>query len=339
MQLAITGGSGYVGTNLVRLLLQQGHQVRVIDRSPPRDLGRAGLSYVEANILDPQQVAEALKGVEILFHLVAKITLAEEDPVAWTLNVDGVRVVAEAALASGVRRMVHCSSIHAFDQYRCGGHITLDSARSTARDIPVYDRSKWAGEQELQKVIAKGLDAVICNPTGVYGPVDYTHSRVNDTLLQSGLGKLPAITEGGFDFVDVRDVAKGLALAAEKGRTGANYILGGHYLSMMEITRLAAQAVGRPGPRRALPLWLLRLLLPLIGPLSARSGREPMTKASIAAIAASPHVDLSATQRDLGYAPRPAAESTRDLMAFYIGTGKLAPEPGVSLPALAEDAL
>ncbi|WP_141549945.1 NAD-dependent epimerase/dehydratase family protein, partial [Nocardia farcinica] len=95
-----------------------------------------------------------------VYHLVAVITLAEKNDLAWRVNTEGVRVVAEAALATGVRRMVHASSIHAFDQYTCGGSIDETSARSTDPSLPVYDRSKWQGEIELRAVIDQGLDAV-----------------------------------------------------------------------------------------------------------------------------------------------------------------------------------
>ena len=155
MKVAVTGAGGFVGTNLLKLLLEQGHEVRAIDRAPSAHVSSPKLEWVNADILDEAAMRKAFKGIEIVYHLVAKITLANEDPVAWKLNVDGVRCVAEAALAAGVRRVVHCSSIHAFDQYVCNGHLDTTSARSENPAIPVYDRSKWAGEKELRKVIAK----------------------------------------------------------------------------------------------------------------------------------------------------------------------------------------
>lgn len=323
MRVAVTGAGGFVGTNLVQLLLEQGHEVRGIDRVRPASAVGRKLSWVEADILDPAAMRKALGGVEVVYHLVAKITLAHEDPVAWRINTEGVRTVAEAALAAGVRRMVHCSSIHAFDQYRCGGRVDPSSPRSTDPSIPVYDRSKYAGERELHQVIAQGLDAVICNPAGVYGPVDYTHSRINALLLKAARGQVPVITEGGFDFVDVRDVARGLMLAAERGRCGENYLLGGHYVPMLELLRLAANAVGRKGPRFALPLRWLRAALPVLEPLSRRRGSDAISEAAIAAIECSPVMDYSKSVSELGYAPRPAAESVRDLIAFYVGSGEL----------------
>ncbi|QHS09942.1 NAD-dependent epimerase/dehydratase family protein [Sinimarinibacterium sp. NLF-5-8] len=322
MKVAVTGAGGFVGTNLLQLLVEQGHQVRAIDRVAAAHVQSDQIEWVNADILDQDAMQKALGGIEVIYHLVAKITLAQEDPVAWKLNVEGVRTVAEAALAAGVRRMVHCSSIHAYDQYVCNGHLDASSARTVDASRPVYDRSKYAGEQALREVIAKGLDAVICNPTGVYGPVDYSNSRINYNALLAARGKLPAMPEGGFDFVDVRDVVKGFTLAAEKGRTGENYLLGGHFLPMYDLCTMAAQTVGRKGPRVKIPLKLLKAIVPIVSRLNLVK-EDALSEASIAAIEASPRVDYQKTIDELGYQPRSAQQTIRDLIAFYLQQGQL----------------
>lgn len=219
MKVAVTGAAGFVGTNLLDLLVRSGHEVTAIDRIRSEHAPE-GVTWVNGDVLDVESMKRALDGVEVVYHLVAMITLAQKDDLAWTVNTKGVRTVAEAALAVGVRRMVHCSSVHSFDQSNCGGVLDEQSPRSVDASIPVYDRSKWAGEIELRAVIETGLDAVICNPTGVYGPVDYGLSRVNSLLRNAARGRVPAAVHGAFDFVDVRDVAAGLIAAGEKGRTG-----------------------------------------------------------------------------------------------------------------------
>ena len=131
MRVAVTGAAGFVGINLVRHLVAQGDEVRAIDRVCSDKVSGAELSWVDADVLDVDAMRQALQGVEIVYHLVAKITLAAHDEFAWTLNTKGVRTVAEAAHAAGARRMVHCSSVHAFDQYRCDGRIDESARRST----------------------------------------------------------------------------------------------------------------------------------------------------------------------------------------------------------------
>lgn len=332
MLMAVTGASGFVGLNLVQQLLDDGHRVRAIDRLPNQRLNRPGVTFMEGDVLSSASMRRALKGVDRVYHLVARITLAAEDEAAWTLNTKGVRTVAEAALASGVKRMIHCSSIHAYDQYRCGGHIDESSVRSTQPGIPVYDRSKYAGEQELREVIAAGLDAVICNPTGVYGPVDYGLSRINGLLRNAALGRLPVLLTGGFDFVDVRDVAAGLALAGDKGRTGENYLLGGHFIEALKFFRLGARAVNRRGPLFAIPLGAIKPLVPMAERIGRRFGSDAISEGAIAAVECAPVVSHAKATRELGYAPRPAEQSVRDLIAFLISSNQLSPAPRAAKP-------
>lgn len=325
MNIAITGGSGYIGLNLAAQLLQSGHQVRCLDRvrSPRLD---PRVTYLQTDIFDGRALDAALDGVDVVYHLVAKITLAQEDPVAWRINTDGVRNVAEAALRQKVKRMVHVSSCASFDQVLCKGHLSETSPRSTDPTLPVYSRSKYVGEQEFLKVVAKGLSGVICYPTGVYGPVDYspTISRISTVLLDAARGKVPAMVQGSFDLVDVRDVAAGLILASEHGKTGENYLLGGHYTEMMSICQLAAGYVGRKGPRVEIPIKLLKALSPLATKLSRKPNAEdhPLSKYALETIETSPRVNRDKAQSHLGYAPRPLQESVRDLITFFVAQGE-----------------
>ena len=324
MKVAVTGAAGFVGSNLVTLLVDQGHEVVAIDRIPSEHWPNHGVTFVKGDVLDPAGMESAFDGVEIVYHMVAMITLKQEDEVAWNLNTNGVRIVAEAALKAGVRRLVHCSSVHSFNQYDCGGQLNESSPRSESMDIPVYDRSKWAGEQELQKVIAKGLDAVICNPTGVYGPTDYGLSRVNKMLRDSARGRVPAVISGGFDFVDVRDVVIGLTLAAEKGRTGENYLLTGHNITMKWAFNMAARITGRRGPVVAFPLSWITAILPIAEPIAAKFGSDVVSRAAMGSLIAQPEVDGSKASSELGYQPRRASETIQDLITFLISSRQFA---------------
>ncbi|MEV6768971.1 NAD-dependent epimerase/dehydratase family protein [Nocardia sp. NPDC051030] len=319
MKVAVTGAAGFLGTNLLRLLTDRGHEVTAIDRVRPTGASEPGVTWVSGDVLDPASMRSCLEGAEVVYHLVALITLAHKNDLAWRVNTEGVRVVAEAAREVGVRRMVHTSSIHAFNQYSCGGTINERAPRSIDPDLPVYDRSKWQGEVELRKVIDQGLDAVICNPTGVYGPIDHSDSRINVTLWDSARGRTPVMIGGGFDLVDVRDVAKGLVLAGERGKTGENYLLGGHFVNMLEITRLAAEINGKFKPAFAIPPKIIAALLPVLEPASRAFGSDRISKASMGALLSAPIVERTKATTELGYQPRPAAETVRDLIDFYNG--------------------
>jgi dihydroflavonol-4-reductase len=324
MRIAVTGAAGFVGTNLVERLVEQGHEVVAIDRVRPAHAIRSDLvTWKSADVLDPESLRTAFEGVEIVYHLVAVITLAQNNDLAWRINTTGVGNVAEAALASGVRRLVHCSSIHSFDQYAAGGFIDETSARSTDEKIPVYDRSKWFGEVALRRVIDKGLDAVICNPTGVYGPVDHGPSRINGLLRDAARGRVPAMIQGQFDLVDVRDVAIGLTLAAEHGRTGENYLLGGEMVTIYQAMRLAARRMGRRGPVFTLPLSFFGAIVPVAEPIGKMFGSDVLSRASLGAMLHSPVVDRTKAGTELGYSPRSSEQTIADLVDFYRGVGEI----------------
>lgn len=317
MKVAVTGAAGYLGTNLIPLLVERGHEVVAIDRAAPTTADPA-VTWVEGDVLDPASMRAALAGTEVVYHLVALITLAEQNDLAWRVNTEGVRVTAEAALEAGVRRFVHTSSIHAFDQYRAGGNIDETSSRSDDPGLPVYDRSKWSGELALRPVIERGLDAVIVNPTGVYGPVDFPDrlSRLNAIAAQAMRGRIPVMIGGGFDLVDVRDVAHGLILAGEKGRTGENYLLGGEMTTMIDFCRMAAARTGAKGPRFAIPAKALGAMLPVLAPIGKLLGSDSLSKAALGAVISAPVVDHGKAERELGYRPRPTTETVNDLVDF-----------------------
>ncbi|MFE3985855.1 NAD-dependent epimerase/dehydratase family protein [Nocardia tengchongensis] len=327
MKIGVTGAAGFVGTNLIDALVAEGHDVVAIDRVRNPRVQSDQVGWVEGDVLNPDSMRRALEGVEQVYHLVAMITLRMEDPLAWRVNTEGVRHVAEAALAVGARRFVHVSSVHSFDQEICGPVLDETSPRSERPEIPVYDRSKWAGEQELRKVIDKGLDATICNPTGIWGPVEYATgkwSRLNGIARDAARGLVPAfISDAAFDIVDVRDVVAGAMLAAEKGRTGENYLLGGDYRPLIQWVRLNARVAGRRGPRIGFPLSLLSGIMPVAEPICAALGSDVLSQAMLNALSAAPRVDYSKAKHELGYEPHTLEQSVRDFVSFLIQSGQM----------------
>ncbi len=325
MRVAVTGAAGYLGVNLLHHLVGDGHQVTAIDRRSSALAPAENVRWAVADVLDGAEMRSALAGAEIVYHLAAKITLKQHDPDAWRINTEGVATVAEAALGVGVRRLVHCSTVHTFDETRSGPVLTERSVRSDRADMPVYARSKYAGERALLALLDRGLDAVICNPTGVYGPIDDPDrlSRMNSMVLDGALGRAPASVAGGFDFVDVRDVAQGLVLAAESGRTGENYLLPGEMVTIHHLLAKAAKATGRRGPLVAVPLSVVEAILPLAQPISEAFGSDVLSAGSVQALLTAVRVDGSKARDELGYRPRPFAQTVRDMVAYLVQAGVL----------------
>jgi dihydroflavonol-4-reductase len=325
----VTGAPGFIGVNLVPRLCALGWHVRSYGLTPFEMPGVVGVSSVIGDVRDRRRLDEALAGVDVVFHLAAVITLLHDDPEAWDVNTKGPATVARAALDHGVTRLVHCSSVHAFDLSRARPRLREDSPRA-GPDRPLYDRSKAAGEAAVREVVADGLDAVIVNPTAIIGPIDPGPSRANGVLLAAARGHLPVAVAGGFDWVDVRDVVDGCVAALDRGRTGESYLLSGHQATSVQIGRLAAGMNGRLGPLFGLPAWMAETIAPIGERVGRLWGSDDFTPASIGTLLDDPLVDSSRAVRELGYRPRPLETTVRDLVRWFRDVGALGGRPGFS---------
>ncbi len=325
MRVLVTGAAGFLGRNLVAALSERGDMVTATDVATNLPSDTDNVAWRRLDVLDAHRVGELMPGHDLVFHLAARITLHARDNDAWRLNTQGVRNVSRAALAAAVPRFVHCSSVHSFDT-SAPGVLTEDSPRSVeGTALPLYDRSKFAGEAELHRAIADGLPAVIANPTGVFGPPDMgpRMSRMNGMLRDAALGRIPVDIRGGFDWVDVRDVTAGLLQTAHHGRVGENYLLGGHRLSIHTAFRTAANVTGRRGPLFALPHWSVRGIVPLATAIGRRVDSDLLTVASMSALRWNPRVDHGKARVELGYRTRPSQQTIRDLVTYFVAAGRL----------------
>lgn len=320
----VTGAGGHLGGNLVRALLAQGQRVRAVDLHWKRTLDGLEVDWCPADLRDPASIREALAGADVVYHLAAVISISgDPEGRVWSTNVGGVATVAEAALACGVRRLVHCSSVHAFDIEICGGALDESSPRSVRGQLPVYDRSKAAGEAELREWIKNGLDAVVVNPTGLIGPYDFEPSRMGRFFLALQRGKLWALVDGSFDWVDVRDVAAALMAAASHGRSGESYLVAGYRLSLRELAQTAAQVTGVRIPPVLVPMAVAQLgawMLSARGRWSSKS--SPLfTSESMHALSNCPHIVSRKAELELGHRPRPAVTTLTDLYDWFEQAG------------------
>ncbi|MCA9657687.1 MAG: SDR family oxidoreductase [Myxococcales bacterium] len=327
MKVVVTGATGHVGANLVRALLREGHEVRAMVRDDRVGLDGLEVEFVRGDVRDPASLRRAFAGAELVFHLAAMISISgDRKGLVPAINVHGVRNAAEAALAVGARRMVHVSSIHAFGLDDRSAPLDERRPRALESFEPAYNLSKNAGEVELRKVIDRGLDATIVNPTGIVGPFDYRPSRMGRLFLQLYRRSLPSLVPGGFDFVDVRDVVAGILSAAERGETGENYILGGRYVPVRELASIAERITGRRPPRVSAPMWLARATAPFFELGGRVTGREPLyTRESLSALRANPDIRHDKAKAALGHRPRPFEETVRDTYAWFASHGVLPP--------------
>lgn len=256
--ILITGGTGFLGLTLVRLLVGRGKHVRLLVRANSSRLGLDSdlIEFVRGDVTDAASVRAAMFGCEQVYHLAAWVQIS---PWGWDVarqtNVEGTRHVCSAALELGVRRVVHTSSIATI----ATGTMSDPADEGTACDLRArtnrtpYYRSKRAAEKVVLDHVRRGLDAVIVNPTYLVGPWDVKPSS-GRILIHTATGRLPLYpSRGGVNCADVGQVAAGHVLAMERGKTGARYILGGENLSFKSYLSRIAVVARVPAPRIGVP--------------------------------------------------------------------------------------
>jgi dihydroflavonol-4-reductase len=328
MIVAVTGPTGHIGANLVRTLLSKGHKVRTLVHNDQKALEGLDVEIIKGDVADLYSLQKAFTGAEMVYHLAAVISISMNDwPAVEAVNVTGTRNVVEACLSSNVRRLIHFSSIHAMTQEPL--NEVLDERRPLvdSQGCPPYDRSKAAGELAVRQGIEQGLDAVIVSPTSVIGPYDYQLSHMGTVFLALAQGKLPALVEGGFDWVDVRDVVSGAIAAAEKAPQGAKYMLSGHYATVCELAEISENILGISAPRFVCPTWLARTGAPVVGTFNQLTRtRQLFTAVSIRALTnCNTHISHERAAQELGYNPRPLKETISDIYSWFQKSGKLEP--------------
>jgi nucleoside-diphosphate-sugar epimerase len=297
----VTGGTGFVGTNLLLELAHQGWAITALHR-PGADTGRvAGLdiNWVEGDITEIDSLRRAMpEGVGAVFHVAADISIWSRHNERQTrTNVGGTRNMVEVALEKGAARFVHVSSIAVWGL--ASGSIDETSPKLGQVSSVNYHRTKFAAEEIVREAVPRGLDAVMVNPPNIMGPYDVAGWARLIRLVHAG--KLPGAPDGNSSFCDVREVAKALVRAAEVGHTGENYLLGGVDASYLEAVQVIGDVTGKRTPRRAMPGWLLALVGRIYVLIAAITGREPQaTPEGIAMVRRRQSFDCSKAQAELG---------------------------------------
>lgn len=325
--IVVTGAPGHLGNNLVRLLLHDGYQVRCMVLRGESLIPLQGLDVeiVEGDVRDPASLDRAFTGADVVYHLASVISLTPgHSDLLEQVNVRGARHVAEACLKGGVRRLAYTSSIHALVEPPHGSVIDESAPCDPSRIRMEYSRSKASATLEVMDVAGKGLDAVVLYPTGIIGPFDFKPSEMGQVVLDYVRGKIPARIAGGYDFVDVRDVARGHILAAEKGTAGNGYILSGEWISVDDIMAELSSVAQVSTPRVRVPLALARVVAFVSTLLGATFKTKPLLNTdALGTLMSNSLVSCEKSKRELGYAARPVRESLRDTVDWFRQVGML----------------
>ena len=290
MDALVTGGTGFVGANLVRELVGAGASVRVLARpgGDRRALEGVKVEIAEGDLLAPASLARACVGVDTVYHVAADYRLWAPDPaVLHRVNVDGTRAMLEAAGAAGARRVVYTSTVGALGIPKDGAPGTEDTPVSVADMVGPYKTSKFLAQQAALELARRGLPVVIVNPSAPIGPWDVKPTPTGQMIVDFMAGRMFATLDTGLNLVHVRDVAQGHVLAAERGRVGETYILGATRgnLSLAEIGRLLAELTGRRPPRVRVPYalaWCGAACMETIARVTGGAPRVPLTAVRMA---------------------------------------------------------
>lgn len=329
MQAAITGATGLLGSNLAIQLLEKGHSVRCTYRgkSPPGHLREFAIEWVRADLDDPASLRQALAGCDVVFHCAALISfLRRPTPETIKTNVDGTRNVIEAVRHAGVKRLVHCSSVVTCAISTSGQPVdeTLPWNFADFGVDEAYSITKRQAEELVVAEVGRGLDAVIVNPCYMLGPYDPKPSS-GRMIIELIHGKVPGSPTGMNNFVDVRDVARGMIAAWQRGRTGERYILGNENLSYRDVFRLIARVAGVKPPLLTLPQALAKTVGWLGDAAQRITGREAMVNSvTVRYSYLSGYIYSSEkARRELGYEPGPLEPAIRDAIAWFRSRGML----------------
>ena len=323
MRILVTGGTGFVGRQVVEALQARGDQVRVLVRGD-RDRLPADVEAIEGDVRDAVVVGRGVDGVDAVIHLAASIAVAgRRDTDMATINEVGPAVVAALCRAAGVR-MVHVSSVHALQGLPTEPPVTEASGLALEGKRLAYDRSKARGQQAVLTEVAQGLDARIVNPVGVMGPGDTEPSPVGAMLLQMARGELPALVAAGFWWVDVRDVRDAVLAALDRGAPGARYLVSGEHRSIPDLARRVHACGGAAPPRIVTPIWLAALTAPGAVAYARWTGRRALySPDSVAVLRCHQRLDDSQTRLALELSPRTIDQAVADALDSFRRAGML----------------
>jgi len=305
----ITGALGFLGNAIMDNLLSQNKQVRILDIGEDKYnlLEGKEVEFFKGNITKPETLEAFFTTKEdeelIVIHAAGLVSISSKvSNAVHDVNVNGTRNIVEMCKAHNVKRLVYVSSVHAIPELPKTEIIS---------EVLDFDPDKVKGEYSKTKALATkivlesvndGLDVVVVHPSGIIGPGDFAGGHTTQMVKDCAEGRLSACVKGGYDFVDVRDVAQGVVLAAQKGKTGNAYILSGEYYSVKKMVDVICSTVGRKEIKTILPLWFAKLTTPLAELYYRILKQKPLyTAYSLYTLQSNSNFNSTKAQKELGY--------------------------------------
>jgi nucleoside-diphosphate-sugar epimerase len=319
VRVFVTGGTGFIGGEVVRQLRARGDDVVCLVRNPEKGqrLADLGCDLVAGDLGDERAIREGIQGCDAAIHAAAVYEVgipASERQAMREANVGGTERVLGAALEAKVPKVVYVSTVGVFGNTH--GRIVDESYEHPAEDFTsCYEETKWEAHQVAKRLIAEGLSCTIVQPGGVYGPGDT--SSIAQLLDQFLSGKMPLMPfpELGICLSHVEDIAAGILLGLDKGQPGEAYVISGPATTVREAIGIVADVTGRKAPKHAIPPLLMKAMIP-IGPLVGKvMGQPPNLRELISsADGVTFWASYEKASRELGYEPRGLEQGLRDML-------------------------
>lgn len=340
----ITGGTGHLGRNLIMELLEKEDVfvvAMVLKNDNHRDFGKLNerIFFIDGDISNPKSIDEFLsaksdiKARRVLYHVAGKISIMKKnDPSVFKVNVDGTKNMLDGAIRHRIDKFIYISSVDAINKPSKPNKVVEEERFSPEKIEGVYGQSKAIASNLVLDYASKGLDVTIVQPTAIMGPNDAFGGPINTAIRKYLNHQLKVVVKGGYDIVDVRDVAKGMILASTKGKNGKCYILSGTGVTILELLDVAHQVSGVKKTKATIPRFIVKMVSPLLELHARLHHKKPLfTGFSMDCLNENSNYSCERAKKDLGYQPRPLKETMQDTIDWMYKEG-LAKKSQLSFP-------
>ena len=327
----ITGAAGHLGNTIVRMLVERGEAVRGLVLPDEKDevYLPKGMEICHGNVLDAASLSNFFRNsagdAHIVIHCAGIVSIASgRDHRVYDVNVRGTQNVLDRCLRAGVKKLVYVSSVHAIPEPEDGGVIREIADFDPRKVVGTYAKTKAEATAAVLACAREGLNASVVHPSGIFGPNDYGTGHLTQLLIDYWKGHLTAGISGGYDFVDVRDVAQGILACCTYGSAGGCYILSGHFCQIREVLEAFHRVTGKRRIRTYLPMWFAKGTAPLAEMYYKILRQKPLyTPLSLYTLTSNGHFSHEKAGRELGYTVRPMEESISDMVGWLKSMGRI----------------
>lgn len=325
----VTGAAGHLGSVVVRQLLAQGCRVRALVLPNEANAPQGALEIYHGDVCSKDSLraffAHDAEQALVVIHCAGIVSIASRyNQKVFDVNVTGTKNIVDLCVEYGAARLVHVSSVHAIPEQPHGTSIAEASAFSADTVVGLYAQTKAQATAYVLQAAANGLHASVVHPSGICGPYDNGRGHLTTLVTEYCRHRLTAALEGGYDFVDVRDVANGIVQCCEKGGRGECYILSNRFYTMREILTLLHDITGQKAIKTYLPLWFVRFTAPLAEKCYALRRQPPLfTAYSIYTLTTNAHFSHAKAEEVLGYTTRDMRETLVDTVAWLREKGRI----------------